>query len=98
MASCSGACLKRLRHGKGRAALFQIDPANLQTTVASQPKLRLALLKPATTGPNVTTRAGAVDRHRKAISQKEFDDSKSALETAETTLRQVHARRRLKPS
>ena len=73
---------------KAGQALFQIDPANFQTQVASL-DASVAL-----------TKAGR-DRARrdqarlvpliaeKAISQKGFDDSKSALDIAEATLKQT---------
>ena len=75
---------------KAGAALFQIDPANLQTQVASteanvavadarvnQVKRDLARLQPLIT--------------EKAISQKEFDDARSAVESAEATAKQTRA-------
>ncbi len=75
---------------KAGAALFQIDPANLQTQVASteanvavadakvnQVKRDLARLQPLIT--------------EKAISQKEFDDARSAVESAEATAKLVRA-------
>ena len=75
---------------KAGAALFQIDPANLQTTVASTE----AAIGVAEARYNQAKRDNArlvPLIAEKAISQKEFDDSKSALETAEATLRQVRA-------
>ena len=75
---------------KAGAALFQIDPANLQTQVASteanvavadakvnQMRRDLARLQPLIT--------------EKAISQKEFDDARSAVESAEATAKQSRA-------
>lgn len=75
---------------KAGASLFQIDPANLQTQVASteanvavadakvnQVKRDLARLQPLIT--------------EKAISQKEFDDARSAVESAEATAKQTRA-------
>ncbi len=75
---------------KAGAALFQIDPANLQTQVASteanvavadakvnQVKRDLARLQPLIT--------------EKAISQKEFDDARSAVESAEASAKLVRA-------
>ncbi len=75
---------------KAGAALFQIDPANLQTQVASteanvavadakvnQVKRDLARLQPLIA--------------EKAISQKEFDDARSAVESAEATAKLVRA-------
>lgn len=75
---------------KAGAALFQIDPANLQTQVASteaaigvaEARLNQAKRDNARLAPLIA---------EKAISQKEFDDSKSALESAEAALRQVRA-------
>jgi len=75
---------------KAGASLFQIDPANLQTQVASTD----ATIAVAEARLNQTKR----DMARltpliaeKAISQKEFDDSKSAVESAEATLKQARA-------
>lgn len=70
--------------------LFQIDPANYQTQVASaeanvamaEAKAAQARRENARLGPLVAD---------KAISQKEYDDSKSALETAEASLKQAQA-------
>ena len=75
---------------KAGAALFQIDPANLQTQVAAteanvavadakvnQVKRDLARLQPLIT--------------ERAISQKEFDDARSAVESAEATAKQIRA-------
>ena len=75
---------------KAGASLFQIDPANLQTQVASteanvavadakvnQVRRDLARLQPLIT--------------EKAISQKEFDDARSAVESAEATAKQTRA-------
>ena len=75
---------------KAGASLFQIDPANLQTQVASteanvavadakvnQVKRDLARLQPLIA--------------EKAISQKEFDDARSAVESAEATAKQTRA-------
>jgi membrane fusion protein, multidrug efflux system len=75
---------------KAGAALFQLDPANLQTQVASteaaigvaEARLNQAKRDNARLAPLIV---------EKAISQKEFDDSKSALESAEAALRQVRA-------
>jgi membrane fusion protein, multidrug efflux system len=75
---------------KAGTPLFQIDPANFRTQVASAE----AAVAVADARVNQTRR----DQARlvplvaeKAISQKEFDDSKSALESAEATLKQVQA-------
>ncbi len=70
--------------------LFQIDPANFQTQVASteaavavaEAKANQARRDQARLAPLVAERA---------ISQKEFDDSKSSLESAEATLKQAQA-------
>jgi membrane fusion protein, multidrug efflux system len=75
---------------KAGAALFQIDPANLQTQVAAtdaaiavaEARLNQTLRDVARLAPLIQERA---------ISQKEFDDSKSAVESAEATLKQVRA-------
>ncbi len=78
---------------KAGAVLFQIDPANFQTQVASteaavavaQAKLNQAQRDQARLAPLVV---------EKAISQKEFDDSKSAFESAEASLKQMQAQAR----
>jgi len=75
---------------KAGASLFQIDPANLQTQVASteatiavaDARLNQSKRDMARLGPLIA---------EKAISQKEFDDSKSAVESAEATLKQARA-------
>ena len=75
---------------KAGQPLFQIDPANFQTQATS-------------VDASVALARARVDQARrdqarlvpliaeKAISQKEFDDAKSALEIAEATLRQTQA-------
>ncbi len=75
---------------KAGTPLFQIDAANFRTQVASAE----AAVAVADARVNQTRR----DQARllplvaeKAISQKEFDDSKSAQESAEATLKQVQA-------
>jgi membrane fusion protein, multidrug efflux system len=75
---------------KAGTPLFQIDPATLQNQVASTE----AAMAVATARVNQTRR----DQSRlaplvaeKAISQKEYDDSKSALESAEASLKQAQA-------
>ena len=75
---------------KAGTSLFQIDSANLQTQVASTD----ALIAVAEARLNQTRR----DMARltpliaeKAISQKEFDDSKSAVESAEASTKQARA-------
>jgi membrane fusion protein (multidrug efflux system) len=75
---------------KAGASLFQIDPANLQTQVAStdatiamaEARLNQTKRDMARLGPLIA---------EKAISQKEFDDSKSAVESAEASLKQARA-------
>lgn len=75
---------------KAGAPLFQIDPANYQMQLASaeatvavaQAKLSQAERDHARLAPLI---------NEKAISQKEFDDSKSALETAQASLKQAQA-------
>ena len=75
---------------KAGASLFQIDPANLQTQVAStdatiavaEARLNQTKRDMARLGPLIA---------EKAISQKEFDDSKSAVESAEAILKQARA-------
>ena len=75
---------------KAGASLFQIDPANLQTQVAStdatiavaEARLNQTRRDMARLGPLIA---------EKAISQKEFDDSKSAVESAEAILKQARA-------
>ena len=75
---------------KAGAALFQIDPANLQTQVAStdatiaiaEARLNQAKRDMARLAPLIA---------EKAISQKEFDDSKSAVESAEASVKQARA-------
>ncbi len=70
--------------------LFQIDPATFQNQLASseaavavaQAKVNQAKRDQARLGPLAA---------EKAISQKEFDDSKSALESAEASLLQAQA-------
>ena len=75
---------------KAGTPLFQIDPANFETQLASaeavvgvaQAKLNQAQRDNARLAPLIS---------EKAISQKEFDDSKSALESAQATLKQAQA-------
>jgi membrane fusion protein (multidrug efflux system) len=75
---------------KEGTALFQIDSASFQAQAASADaavavataKLNQARRDAARLGPLAA---------EKAISQKEFDDSKSTLESAEATLKQVQA-------
>lgn len=75
---------------KAGTPLFQIDPANFQTQLASaeatmavwQAKVNQTRRDQARLEPLVK---------EKAISQKEFDDSNSALESAEASLKQAQA-------
>ena len=75
---------------KAGTPLFQIDPANYQTQVASaeaavavaEARVNQARRDQARLGPLAA---------EKAISQKEFDDSKSALESSEASLKQAQA-------
>ncbi|WP_092756855.1 efflux RND transporter periplasmic adaptor subunit [Rhodoferax sp. OV413] len=75
---------------KAGTPLFQIDPSNFQTQVASaeatvavaEAKVNQARRDQARLVPLIA---------EKAISQKEFDDSKSALESAEASLKQAQA-------
>lgn len=70
--------------------LFQIDPANYQTQVASaEANVAMAEAK-AAQARRENARLGSLVAD-KAISQKEYDDSKSALETAEASLKQAQA-------
>jgi membrane fusion protein, multidrug efflux system len=75
---------------KAGQPLFQIDPANFQTQAASL-DASVALAK-------ARVEQARRDQARlvplileKAISQKEFDDAKSALDVAEATLKQTQA-------
>ena len=75
---------------KAGAPLFQIDPANFQTQVASlEAAVAVAEARVNQTRRDQARLAPLVAE--KAISQKEFDDSKSAAESAEATLKQVQA-------
>jgi membrane fusion protein, multidrug efflux system len=75
---------------KAGSPLFQIDPATFQNQVASteaavtlaQARLKQAKRDEARLAPLIA---------EKAISQKEFDDSRSAVELADATLKQVAA-------
>jgi membrane fusion protein, multidrug efflux system len=93
-ARVSGILQKRLYEEgalvKAGTPLFQIDPATFQNQLASaeasvavaQAKVNQAKRDQARLGPLAA---------EKAISQKEFDDSKSALELAEASLQQAQA-------
>ena len=70
--------------------LFQIDPANFQTQVASaEAAVAVAEARVSQTRRD-QARLGPLAAE-KAISQKEFDDSKSALESAEASLKLAQA-------
>ena len=75
---------------KAGASLFQIDPANLQTQVAAtDATIAVAEARLNQTKRDMARLAPLIAE--KAISQKEFDDSKSAVESAEATLKQARA-------
>ena len=73
---------------KAGTPLFQIDPANFQTQLASaeaavgvaQARLNQAQRDNTRLTPLIA---------EKAVSQKEYDDSKSALESAQAALKQA---------
>ena len=70
--------------------LFQIDPATFQTQLASaEANVAVAEAKAAQARREYARLAPLAAE--KAISQKEYDDGKSAVETAEATLKQVQA-------
>jgi membrane fusion protein (multidrug efflux system) len=75
---------------KAGTPLFQIDPANFQTQVASAEAAVAVALAKVNQARRDAARLGPLAAE-KAISQKEFDDSKSALESAEASLKQVQA-------
>ena len=75
---------------KAGASLFQIDPANLQTQVAStDATIAVAEARLNQTRRDMARLAPLIAE--KAISQKEFDDSKSAVESAEASVKQARA-------
>jgi len=75
---------------KAGTPLFQIDPATFQNQLASaDAAVAVAQAKVNQARRDQTRLAPLADE--KAISQKEFDDSKSALESAEASLKQVQA-------
>jgi membrane fusion protein, multidrug efflux system len=75
---------------KAGAPLFQIDPATFQNQLASaEAAVAVAQAKVNQTRRDQTRLAPLVAE--KAISQKEFDDSRSALESAEASLKQAQA-------
>ena len=78
---------------KAGQPLFQIDPANFQTQAASlDAAVALAQAKVAQTQRDQARLVPLIAE--KAISQKEFDDSKSALDIAQATLKQAQAQAR----
>jgi membrane fusion protein, multidrug efflux system len=75
---------------KAGASLFQMDPANLQTQVAAtDAAIAVAEARLNQTRRDMARLAPLIAE--KAISQKEFDDSKSAVESAEASIKQVRA-------
>ena len=70
--------------------LFQIDPATFQNQVASAEAAVAVAQARVNQAQRDQTRLAPLAAE-KAISQKEFDDSKSAFESAEATLKQVQA-------
>ncbi len=75
---------------KAGQALFQIDPANFQTQAASlDASVALAVARRDQAKRDLARLAPLIAE--KAISQKEYDDSKSALDVAEATLKQTQA-------
>ena len=75
---------------KAGQPLFQIDPANFQNQAASF-DASVALAKARVDQARRDQARLAPLIAEKAISQKEFDDSKSAVEVAEATLKQTQA-------
>ncbi|WP_394788215.1 efflux RND transporter periplasmic adaptor subunit [Rhodoferax sp.] len=75
---------------KAGTPLFQIDPANFQTQVASA-EANVAVADAKVSQARRDQARLAPLAAEKAISQKEFDDSKSALESAEASLKQAQA-------
>lgn len=74
-------------------ALFQIDPANFQTQAMSlDASVALAKAKVEQARRDQSRLVPLIAE--KAISQKEFDDAKSALDVAEATLKQTQAQAR----
>jgi membrane fusion protein, multidrug efflux system len=75
---------------KAGAPLFQIDPATIQAQLASaEAAVALATARVNQARRDQTRLVPLIAE--KAISQKEFDDSKSVLEIAEATLKQSQA-------
>ena len=78
---------------KAGQPLFQIDPANFQTQAASlDASVALAKARVDQARRDQTRLVPLITE--KAISQKEFDDAKSALDVAEATLMQTQAQAR----
>jgi membrane fusion protein, multidrug efflux system len=75
---------------KAGARLFQIDPANLQNQVASLEAAVAVAQARVNQTQRDQARLGPLAQD-KAISQKEFDDSKSAAESAAASLKQAQA-------
>lgn len=75
---------------KAGQPLFQIDPATYQNQLASAEAAVVVAQARVNQARRDATRLGPLAAE-KAISQKEFDDSKSALELAEATLKQTQA-------
>ena len=78
---------------KAGQPLFQIDPANFQTQAASL-DASVALAKARVEQARRDQARLVPLIAEKAISQKEFDDAKSALDVAEATLKQTQAQAR----
>ncbi len=72
------------------AALYQIDPATFQNQLASA-EANVAVAEARTNQTRREFARLAPLASEKAISQKEFDDSKSAVESAEASLKQAQA-------
>jgi len=75
---------------KAGTPLFQIDPANFQTQLASAEAAVAVAEARVSQARRDQARLGPLAAE-KAISQKEFDDSKSALESSEASLKQAQA-------
>ena len=75
---------------KAGQALFQIDPANFQTQAAAlSASVALAQARAEQAKRDFARLAPLI--FEKAISQKEFDDAKSAVDVAQATLKQTQA-------
>ena len=75
---------------KAGTPLFQIDPATFQNQVASSEAAVTVVEARVSQARRDQARLGPLAAE-KAISQKEFDDSRSALESAEASLKQAQA-------